>query len=290
MDEPGAGVNTSLGAGDGKILVLGASGQLGRSILERLAATGRPAIALCRRPPSDIAFGAQWLAHDLDEPLDLTSLRPMAAIHATGAWLLPAHLASLRTAGVRRLICFSSTSLLAKADSTSAAEREVAGRLAAAEAAVAACEIPWTVLRPTLIYGRGLDRNVSAAARFIRRWRFFPLAGPGLGMRQPVHADDLAEAAVRLIDDRANLRRSFNLGGSENLAYRAMIERIFQALKLPPRFLRLPPLMRIPGRIGAVARRMEQDLIFDSGELWPRLGLHPRKFLSGGRGDLCPRS
>ena len=222
MDEPGAGVNPLLGAGDGKILVLGASGQLGRSILERLAATGRSAIALCRRPPSDIAFGAQWLAHDLDEPLDLTSLRPMAAIHATGAWLLPAHLASLRTAGVRRLICFSSTSLLAKADSTSAAEREVAGRLAAAEAAVAACEIPWTVLRPTLIYGRGLDRNVSAAARFIRRWRFFPLAGPGLGMRQPVHADDLAEAAVRLIDDRANLRRSFNLGGSENLAYRTM--------------------------------------------------------------------
>ena len=109
-------------------------------------------------------------------------------------------------------------------------------------------------------------------------------------MRQPVHADDLAEAAVRLIDDRANLGRSFNLGGGENLAYRAMIERIFQALELPPRFLRLPLLTGVPGRIGAVARRMEQDLVFDSGAFWPELGLRPRKFLSGGRGDLCPGS
>jgi nucleoside-diphosphate-sugar epimerase len=271
---------------DGQVLVLGASGQIGRSVLERLAAVGRTAIAVCRRPPSDIAFGADWLARDLTEPLDLASYRPVAAIHATGAWLLPAHLSALRAAGVRRLICFSSTSMLAKADSTSEPEREIARRLAAAEAAVAEGGIPWTVLRPTLIYGLGLDRNVSAAADFIRRWRFFPLGGPGKGLRQPVHADDLAAAAVRLIDDNANLARRFNLGGGETLTYRAMIERIFRALDLPPRFLRLPLLTKVPGRVGVVAQRMEQDLAFDDGEFWPRLGLRPRQFLAGGRGDL----
>lgn len=275
------------GAGaDGSVLVLGASGQIGCRVLERLAALGRPAIAICRRPPSDTAFGADWLARDLTRPLDLGAYRPVAAIHATGAWLLPAHLADLRAAGVRRLICFSSTSMLAKADSTSAKEREVARRLAAAEDAVAEGGIPWTVLRPTLIYGFGLDRNVSAAAGFIRRWRFFPLGGPGKGLRQPVHADDLAATAVRLVDDSANLNRRFNLGGGETLTYRAMIERIFRVLELPPRFLRLPLLSRLPGRIGAVARRMEQDLDFDQGDSWPRLGLSPRIFLAGGRGDL----
>ena len=247
---------------------------------------GRPAIPVCRHPPGDIAFGADWLARDLTKAIDFALYRPVAAIHATGAWLLPAHLSALRAAGVRRLVCFSSTSMLAKAASSSAAEREMARRLASAEDAVAAGGIPWTVLRPTLIYGLGLDRNVGAAARFIRRWRFFPLGGPGQGLRQPVHADDLADAEVRLIDDNANLGGRFNLGGGETLTYRAMIERIFRTLDLPPRFLRLPLLTRIPGAIGAVARRMEQDLAFDHGEFWPRLGLSPRGFLAGGRGDL----
>jgi nucleoside-diphosphate-sugar epimerase len=273
-------------ADSGAVLVLGASGQIGRSVLERLAAMGRPAVAICRRPPSDIAFGADWLARDLTRPLDLATHRPAAAIHATGAWLLPAHLSALRAAGVRRLVCFSSTSMLAKADSCSAVERDIAQRLAAAEHAVTEGGIPWTVLRPTLIYGLGLDRNVRAAAGFIRRWRFFPLGGPGKGLRQPVHADDLAAAAVHLIDDEANLGRQFNLGGGETLTYRAMIERIFRVLGIPPRFLRLPPLSRIPGRIGSIARRMEQDLAFDQGDSWPRLGLRPRDFLAGGRGDL----
>jgi nucleoside-diphosphate-sugar epimerase len=273
-------------AGSGAVLVLGASGQIGRSVLERLAAMGRPAVAICRRPPSDIAVGADWLARDLTRPLDLAAYRPVAAIHATGAWLLPAHLSALRAVGIRRLVCFSSTSMLAKADSYSAVERDIAQRLAAAEHAVTEGGIPWTVLRPTLIYGLGLDRNVRTAAGFIRRWRFFPLAGPGQGLRQPVHADDLAAAAVHLIDDEANLGRQFNLGGGETLTYRAMIERIFRVLGIPPRFLRLPPLSRIPGRIGSIARRMEQDLAFDQGDFWPRLGLRPRDFLAGGRVDL----
>ena len=233
-----------------------------------------------------LAPGAEWLARDLAQPLDLGSRRPAAAIHATGAWLLPRHLPALDAAGVKRLVCFSSTSVLAKAESSSAMEREVARRLAEAETAVAASAFAWTVLRPALVYGLGMDRNVSVAARFIRRWHWFPLAGPGAGLRQPVHAEDLAAAAIALIDGEAGIGGRFNLGGGETLSYRKMIESIFRALDLRPRFLRLPLLARLPGKIGAIAARMEQDLAFDRGELWPRLGLAPRKFLAGGRRDL----
>jgi hypothetical protein len=52
----------------------------------------------------------------------------------------------------------------------------------------------------------------------------------------------------------------------------------------------MPLLKAIPGRVGAVARRMEQDLAFDNGEVWARLGLKPRGFLAGGRGDIFPGS
>lgn len=268
------------------VLILGATGQIGRCLLRRLAAAGRPAIAICRRPDPALSPAAEWIAADLSHPLDLAGHGPAAAIHATGAWLLPAQLEPLRSAGVERLVCFSSTSMLAKAQSISAPEREIARRLADAERAVAASGLSWTVLRPALVYGLGMDRNVSAAARFIRRWRFFPLAGPGRGLRQPVHADDLAAAALAALDLDAARSRDFNLGGGETLTYRRMIERIFEALAMPPRFLSLPLLARLPGRIGAVAARMEQDLAFDRGEFRALAKLEPRRFLSGGVRDL----
>jgi nucleoside-diphosphate-sugar epimerase len=176
--------------------------------------------------------------------------------------------------------------MLAKAASPSPQEREVARMLAAAEAAVAAGSIPWTVLRPALIYGLGLDRNVTAAARFIRRWHCFPLGGPGKGLRQPVHADDLAAVALAALDLPAAEGQSFNLGGAETLSYRQMIQRIFEALGQHPRFLRVPFLARLPGAVGAVAARMEQDLAFDGGEFWPLAGIVPRRFLAGGSADL----
>jgi nucleoside-diphosphate-sugar epimerase len=270
----------------GPVLVLGATGQIGRCLLHRLAELRRPAIAVCRRPQKVLAPEADWLAADLSQPLKLDGLRPAAAIHATGAWLLPLQLPILAQAGVERLVCFSSTSMLSKADSPSAGERETARRLAAAEAAVAAAGIPWTVLRPALVYGLGLDRNISAAARFISRWHCFPLGGPGRGLRQPVHADDLAAAALAALALDAAQRRSFNLGGGETLAYRGMIERIFEVLGQRPRFLRLPLLAQLPGRIGAVAARMEQDLAFDGGEFWRLAGMASRRFLVGGRADL----
>jgi len=55
----------------------------------------------------------------------------------------------------------------------------------------------------------------------------------------------------------------------ETLSYRVMIQRIFETLGQHPRFLRLPFLASLPGAIGAVAARMEQDLAFDGGEFWP---------------------
>src|SRR5262252_10341153 len=86
----------------GPVLVLGATGQIGRCLLRRLAAAGTPAIAVCRRPDPALAPSAEWLAGDLTRPLDLGNLKPAAAIHATGAWLLPPHLPVLRQAGVER--------------------------------------------------------------------------------------------------------------------------------------------------------------------------------------------
>jgi hypothetical protein len=118
-------------------------------------------------------------------------------------WAVPEHFALLESAGAKRLVALSSTSRFTKRDSAAAAERAIAARLAAAEEEV----LDWaqtrgiaaTILRPTLIYDGIHDRNVTAIANFIRRFGFYPVAGAATGLRQPLHADDVAAACQAAI-------------------------------------------------------------------------------------------
>ena len=87
---------------------------------------------------------------------------------------------------------------------------------------------PYTIFRPTLIYGVGRDRNVADIARFAKRFGVFPILGKGLGLRQPVHAADLAEACILAVDSSASFNRIYNLSGGETLTYREMVERVFR--------------------------------------------------------------
>lgn len=293
----GAGVTV-----DGPVLVTGASGQVGEGIVDRLRAVGRPVIVFRHR--SDVTArwpGIDYVPGDLKAgALDLDGRRPTAVIHAAALWLLPPHLPDLIAAGARRVVCFGSTSLFGKAGSVDAAEQRMVERLARAEAALAetcdAAGVAWTVLRPNLIYGRGKDRNVTSAARFILRAGFYPVAAPATGLRQPVHADDLGAAAVAVFGRPETARRAYNLGGGETLAYREMIGRIFDALDRPRRLVAVPGLasladmagfvLRRPALNGDVIRRMNRDLAFDDGAAGRDFGYAPQPFLANGRADL----
>jgi nucleoside-diphosphate-sugar epimerase len=179
-----------------------------------------------------------------------------------------------------------------KAASPDPAERATATRLAQAEAAVQAfCEahgVAWTVLRPTLIYSEGHDGNVSRLAGLARRFGVVPLAGAGRGLRQPVHAEDLAWAAMAAAASPVTSGRTYDLPGGDTLSYKAMVERIFLGLDKTPRILCAPaPLWRLgfsllrgrlPGATAAMGGRMDQDLAFDGAPAAQDFGWAPRPF------------
>jgi nucleoside-diphosphate-sugar epimerase len=192
------------------------------------------------------------------------------------------------------VVAFGSTSRYTKAASPSAAERETARRLAESEERIergcGEAGIRWTLLRPTLVYGAGRDRNVSDIARFVRRFGFFFVAGAGRGRRQPVHAADLAAAVLAVLDSPATLDRAYDLPGGETLSYCEMVERIADGLGRRARILHLPlPLLRaglglarrLPG-LGhltpAMAERMNEDLVFDPAAARADFGYAPRPF------------
>lgn len=274
------------------VMVLGATSLVGRHVLPRLVDARAVTLALSRDPPETLDDAVRWVRRDLTalgaEPL------PFAAtvLSLAPIWLLPQALPALQAAGMVRLLAFSSTSVAIKNRSRVAAERRVAERLAESEAAVTRfCEahkVAWTILRPTLIYDEGRDGNVSRLAALADRFKVLPLAGRARGLRQPVHAEDLAWAAVAAAASPVAAGRAYDLPGGETLSYREMVERIFLGLDRAPRILPVPPpLWRLgltlarrwlPGATSAMGDRMGQNLTFDGEAAARDFGWAPRSF------------
>jgi uncharacterized protein YbjT (DUF2867 family) len=292
--------------------VLGATSFVGQSVLARLQASSLQAssldasdattatravssvFAFSRRaapPPTTTATaGIRWQRLPVSPGASQASIPHWIAV--CPLWAVPEHFPLLEAAGARRLVALSSTSRFTKRDSAAASERAIAARLTAAEDQV----LNWaqtrgiaaSILRPTMIYDGIHDENVARIARFIRRFGCYPVAGAAAGLRQPVHADDVATACQSALQCDG-LRETYEISGGETLTYRDMVGRIFAWLERPPRLVTLPlplvraagPLVRImPGleSLPTMAARMNEDLVFDHGAATRDFGFHPRAF------------
>ena len=279
------------------VLVTGATSQVGRLLLPMLVENEYQVLATSRRAIiGSEETGVTWLRLDLEGtpafPPDIGSADTL--IHLAPVYALPAFLAHAPLHKLRRLLAFSTTSAVTKADSTSFQEQAFANRILQAETSIQQhCDerhICYTIFRPTMTYGLGIDNNVAFIARFIHRYRFFPLVGQGNGKRQPVHAADLAQAGIAVLENQQTYSRIYNLGGGEVLRYRTMVERIFAALGQRPLILRIPiaalrliikglsRLQRFEYLTPGMADRMKQDMVFDISDAVHDFGYKPRLF------------
>jgi nucleoside-diphosphate-sugar epimerase len=273
-----------------KSLVIGGTGLVGGYIVQHLVRNGEQPLVLSRSQQAKP--GIDWLRGNLEKPETLR-FPAFATMYCTAdAVLLANALPQLLNPSLRRIVSLSSTSVLTKQDSEVAAERDKIRKLAEAERMIAAvCEkhnIGWTILRPTLIYAEGRDINITPLSRLIRRFGFMPLVGGGPGLRQPVHAEDLAIGAVAAAVNSAAVNKIYSLPGGETLTYREMIGRIFDGLRLPRRTISVPPSLwkasfflvkpLFPGANVAMGTRMMKDMTFDSTPAIRDFGWNPRKF------------
>lgn len=268
---------------DGTVLVLGASSQIGFFLLPALVDAGAGVTALSRQPQAAVR-GVNWLQGALpDPPSDANTAESIccfAPLDALAAWL-----ESGAAPRLARVVATSSMSAESKQASPVAAERALSQRLRDGEASLAnVCSrrgIDWTVLRPTLIYGAARDRSLTPLARRAARWRVFGLPA-GSGMRQPVHAQDVASAVLRALDGTA-AGRVLPIGGGERLPASAMFARVRASLPMRSVPLRVPLFVvraaaRCAPRLRGPLTRLQQDLIADNGDLERLLDVHPRGF------------
>lgn len=278
----------------GSVGILGATSLVGGPLVDRSLAAGRRVVAISRTPRASTSAAVAWRRPgdaDVAGVVDWVTLCPL--------WGVPEWLPWLSRSGCRRIVAVSSMSLFSKAASRDPQDRAIAARLAAAEADLtrwtAAHGTALVLLRPTMVYDGVRDANVASIAAFIRRWGFFPLAGAASGLRQPVHAADVAAACAAALGGRPP-QPAYALSGPVPLPFRELVGRIFAWLGRPPRMPSLPApafraalaaahaLGRCRGVSSGVVGRMNEDLSCPHDRAAGDLGFRPRAFLR----DVAP--
>lgn len=277
-------------------LVFGASGQIGEALLARMQPSQWRVFAVSRTPRAD-ASNVRWLRGEFAAIEGLPA--GVDAIFSTGPLDGFAQWYARGLVAAKRVVAFGSTSLDTKQTSGDAYERDIVARLQAAERQVfdtaATHGAAATLLRPTLVYGAGRDQTLARIAAMARRSGFFVLPGGADGKRQPVHVDDLAAAALAVLDASATQGQAYALPGGETLAYRDMVARTLAALDPPARLWQVPmPVFRAAlslARVAGVMRgltddavsRMREDLVFDAAPAQRDFGYAPRAFIVDAR-------
>lgn len=276
--------------------VLGATSPVGNQVLEQLVESNVDVIAFSRKQVGSKNGRVRWFS--LPE-VDAHSLKNQVGevqiwIAASPIWIFSEHYKLLETLGAQRVVCVSSTSQFTKTTSSSPHEEEVVRKLIAGEQAVmdwaSSQNISWTILRPTLIYGRSTDRNLSEIVRIIKKLHFFPLFGKAQGLRQPIYVDDVAAACRQAAFASSAANKAYNISGAERLSYKEMVSRVFVALGQKPRFLTinlalfnfalllLKKIPRYKDWNADMVLRMSRDMVFDHDEAARDFGFKPQSF------------
>lgn len=273
------------------ILVTGATGYTGGHVVPRLRPLGQP-LRFLVRPGTDAGGlcgpGDELVRGDLQGAADVgrACAGVEAIVHLAHIRFAPA-LAAAADDRLRHAVLVSSTWRHSQVASPAVDE------VVRAEAAVAASSLPWTVLRPTMIYGPGNDRNISRLVALVRGRGWVPVFGSGEQLHQPVYVEDVARACVQALALPGPTRRAYDIGGAQALPYNELLACIGQVLDRPVRRVHLPARpaaaalallealgLRLPVTAEQV-RRSQESRACDTGPARADLGYDPVTFEQG---------
>lgn len=231
--------------------VTGAYGYLGRYLAQRLLDQGRQVITLTNSPHRDNPFGDRVKAfpfnfHDPDKLVE--SLRGVSVLY-NNYWVRFNHptfthaqavqnaltlFEAAKKAGVERIVHISVT------NPSEDSHLEYFHGKARFERAIQETGIPYSILRPALLFGKE-DILVNNIAWMLRRFPVFGVFGDGQYRIQPIYVDDLAALAVEHGMKQGN--HVINAIGPETFTYREMVQTIGDIIGKPRPVVGVPPAM-----------------------------------------------
>lgn len=250
------------------VVIVGGSGFIGSAIANRLCEAGvRVLIPTRRRSRAGHVLllpNVEVVEADVHDPAVLAGLfadadaviNTVGVLHSRpgtpfGPDFARAHVelpqkivTACRTAGVSGLVHISA--LGASADGPSEYQRsKAAGELAVQAAGP---DIAWTILRPSVVFGRG-DSFLNLFAGLARSVPVLPLAGAGCRF-QPVYVEDVAEVAWQSLIRPEAAGQTFELAGPTVYTLRQLVEYV-SALVGKPR-----PVVPLPEGVAMLQARL----------------------------------
>ena len=288
-----------------RVFVTGATGFVGRTVIQALRAEGYVVRCLVRRGSERDLRGVGAIERVEGDVLSPQTLEEGmagcdAVVHLVG--IIREHVptnttfyrvhvqgtgnvvAAAASVGVRRYIHMSALGAREGARSRYHQTKW------AAEEAVHACSLPWTIVRPSVIYGRG-DGFVSLLVWVVRRLPVVPLIVGG--RLQPVPVEQVAQGVARALSRPSAVKQTYEVGGPDRVTLGELVDLIGKVLgrrrilkfnvprvvvRVATRALhRLPYFPLTPDQL----LMLEEDNVCDPAPFFSTFGLAPLPLATG---------
>ena len=287
------------------ILVTGANGFVGRNLVRRLQKDGTAVRALVRSAAKAARLrdlGAELVDGDISNlsSLEAAMERCEKVIHlvgiiqeAPGITFKGVHvdgtrnlLETAKKEGVRHFIYQSALGSRPNAKSQYHRTKWEAEEL------VRASGLPFTILRPSLIYGPG-DLFTIRLAEMIRLSPVLPVIGTGQSKVQPIFIDDVNECIQKISTSDSYLNEMYEIGGPEQLTYEEVTKAIAAALGIRRPTVHMPMFfMRTMAKVAETVLSkppvtidqlimLQEDNVCSMRDIREVFGIEPVKFREG---------
>jgi uncharacterized protein YbjT (DUF2867 family) len=287
------------------ILITGANGFVGKNAVSRLQKDGIAVRALVRNAAKAARLrdlGAELVEGDIS---NLSSLEAAMegcekVIHlvgiiqeAPGVTFQGVHVDGTRNllvvakkAGVRNFIYQSALGTRPNAKSQYHRTKWEAEEL------VRASGLPFTILRPSLIYGPG-DLFTIRLAETIKLSPVLPVIGTGQSKIQPIFIDDVIECIRKISMSGSYLNEIYEIGGPEQLTYEEVTKAIAAALGIKRPAVHMPLFfMKTMAKVAETVLQnppitmdqlimLQEDNVCSMRDIREVFGIEPVKFKAG---------
>jgi uncharacterized protein YbjT (DUF2867 family) len=254
------------------VLITGASGFIGGAVAERLI--GRAQIRSLTSHPEKNRFGdrVRNFAYNFAQPEAMTDAFRGVDVFVNsyyvrfnyGKWTFERAvdcsrelIALAREAGVRRIVHVSVS------NASEASDLPYYRNKARIERLIVDSGLPYTILRPAIVVGRG-DILVNNIAYFLRRLPVFTIFGRGDYRAQPITLDAFADVAAAAVEG-AHANETVAVAGPRDWPFLEMVRAIRAAVRSRAVIVSSPPWMARAGLKAAGA--LLRDVVLTSDEI-----------------------
>jgi NADH dehydrogenase len=205
-------------------------------------------------------------------------------------------LAAAKAAGIKRFIQMSAMGTRANAVARYHQTKWLA------EESVRASGLDFTILRPSIIYGRH-DHFVNLFAGMAKFSPLLPVMGDGCGKLQPISVEDVARCFVGALNEPRSIGHTYELGGNERMEFNEILDTILRVTHRKRLKLHVPMpvakiqasvmefiLSKLLGKASPLTRdqllMLQEDNVADASAAISLFGLKPETFENGIAGYL----